>query len=156
MSPSRHLTSHVALYTCQTSHDAMLLVIPKPKTSTFILKCQLRKCTWNGLYSMKTRSIIQWHLQIMRCCRKGTAGCPETSEFTSCLCYYVRIYFLFKEAVSGWNIKLKWKRWGGKLLRSKLRNLSDGTDDKTKTIRSSHSPDRYLNRRLLRCEVYLR
>jgi len=107
MSLSRHLTNHVALGACQSPHDAMLLVISKPKTATFILKYQLRKCSWNGFHSRKTHGTMQWHLQIVRCCRKGTAGCPETSEFTLCLCYYVGIYFLFKEAVSGWNVAMK-------------------------------------------------
>ena len=44
---------------------------------------------------------MQWHLQVIRCCRKGTTGCPETSEFRLFLRYYVLIYFLFKEADSG-------------------------------------------------------
>jgi len=45
MSLVRHLTKHVTLDTSQTLHDAMLLVISKPKTAIFILKYQLRKCS---------------------------------------------------------------------------------------------------------------
>jgi hypothetical protein len=158
LSMSRHLTNHVALDACLNPPDAMLLVISKPNTATFSLKHQRRKCCSNSLYSTKRRSIMQWHLSIIRCCRKGTAGCLETNEFRLCLCYCIHIYFSFKYkllVVEIWQWKAKWKGCVGKLW--SLRNLSAVTNNKGKgLIRGSHSPDRYLSTRLLRWEVYLR